>query len=107
MLHQLVIMGLEGIIGGGLAGATEDTGKSEQELLDILEGVHERMNAAGREAIEQAGFEFQSEGDVWTGVGAGLLSLLYLLHTKSTVAHIAERMGMDTDGEPTPVDPID
>ena len=90
MLNNLIIMGLDGIIGSGMAGAEADTGKTQEELFDLLQKAHDRMNAAGREALTDFGFDFKSEGDVWTGTGAGLLSLLYLLHAKSTVAHFEQ-----------------
>lgn len=103
MLHQLTLMGLDTVIGGGMAGASEDTGKSEAELHDLLSTVHQTMNKAGREALEALGFTFVDEGGVWTGTGAGLLSLLYLLHAKSTLAHIIEVNGLDGPGPEEPI----
>ena len=98
-MDQMVIMGLDGIIASGMAGAVEETGKSEDELFDLMQTVHTQMNAAGKDMIEALGFEVvvSGDGDSWSGLGAGLMSLLYLMHAKATVEHI---ISMRPDPEP-------
>ena len=84
MLDMMAIMALTSYAQSGIEGACEELGKSKDELFEDLTKVHESMNEAGRAKLVELDYEFTEGGEgTWTGAGAGMLSLLYLMHAKT------------------------
>ena len=92
MLLQFGIMALDGVISSSTEAAAKEIGMSEEDLFNMLQEGHTVVNESGKAELESRGYAFTDgegvEDTMWTGVGAGLLTLVYLYHTKATLQHM-------------------